>query len=153
MPKPGEKNTPTFDTERPEELGRFFERMGDWFADEEITSDVDKKKCIVKYLDADSEIQWKALSKFTDGTFEEFEREVMALYPKAEEIMKGSVSALKKKIKKLGLITVEERDKLLSLIWTMTAKVLKLKKIQPPIHMNRELVDLFLRSLTSEFAS
>ena len=83
------------------------------------------------------------------------------LYPKAEEIMKGSaeeimkgsVSALKKKIKKLGLIAVEEHDKLLSLLWTMTAKVLKLKKIQPPIHMNRELVDLFLRSLTSEFAS
>ena len=35
----------------------------------------------------------------------------------------------------------------------MTAEVLKLKKIQPPIHTNRELVDLFLRSLTPEFAS
>ena len=153
MPKPGKKNAPTFDPERPEELGRFFEQMGDWFADEGITSNGDKKRRIVKYLDADSEIQWKALSKFTDGTFEEFEKEVMASYPKVEEIMKGSVSALKKKIKKLGPVAVEEHDELLSLIRTMMAEVLKLKKIQPPIHTNRELVDLFLRSLTLEFAS
>src|SRR5258707_13105437 len=112
--------------------------MEDWFADEGITSNSDKKRRIVKYLDADSEIQWKALSKFTDGTFEEFEKEVMASYPKAEEIMKGSVSALKKKIKKLGPITVEERDELLSLIRTMPAELLKLKTIQPPININRE---------------
>ena len=115
MPKPGEKNAPTFDPERPEELGRFFEQMGDWFADEGITSNGDKKRRIVKYLDANSEIQWKALSKFTDGTFEEFEKEVMASYLKAEEIMKGSFSALKKKIKKLGPVAVEECDELLSL--------------------------------------
>ena len=149
MPKLGEKNESIFDPEKLEELGRFF----DWFADEGITDDVDKKQQIVKYLDADSEIQWKALSKFTDGTFEEFEKEVMAFYPKAEEIMKGSVSALKKKIKKLEPIAVEEHDELLSLIRTMTAEVLKLKKIQPSIHMNRELVDLLLRSLAPEFAS
>jgi len=47
MPKPGEKNAPTFDTGKPEELGRFFERMEDWFADEGIESDLDKKRRIV----------------------------------------------------------------------------------------------------------
>ena len=61
MPKPGEKNAPSFDTDKLEELGRFFERMEDWFLDEGIDSESDKKKCIVRYLDADSESQWHCL--------------------------------------------------------------------------------------------
>ena len=44
MPKPGEKNAPTFDPEKPEDLGRFFERMEDWFAEEGVTDDGEKKK-------------------------------------------------------------------------------------------------------------
>jgi hypothetical protein len=72
MPKPGEKNAPTFDTEKPEELGRFFERIEDWFAEDGIIDDEVKKRKIVKYLDVDSEIQWKAFSKFGQGTFAEF---------------------------------------------------------------------------------
>jgi hypothetical protein len=152
MPKPGEKNAPTFDTDKPEELGRFFERMEDWFADEGINDDLDKKRRIVRYLDPDSESQWKALSKFEDGTFDEFQTQVMASYPKAEEILKGSVTALKRKIQGIGPVAPRERDDLLTLIRIMTAEVLKLKKIKPPIHTNRELVDLFLSRLTVDFA-
>jgi len=108
MPKPSEENAPTFDTGKPEELGRFFERMEDWFVDEGIESDLDKKRRIVRYLDPDSEVQWKALSKFVNGTFEEFRIQVMASYPKAEEIMKGSVTALKKKITKIGPVAADD---------------------------------------------
>jgi hypothetical protein len=153
MPKPGEKNAPTFDTGKPEELGRFFERMEDWFVDEGIENDLDKKKRIVRYLDPDSEVQWKALSKFIEGTFDEFKTQVMASYPKAEEVMKGSVAALKRKIAKLGSIAADERDELLHLVRIMTAEVVKLKQIQPPIHTNRELVELFLGKLDADFAA
>jgi hypothetical protein len=153
MPKPGERNAPEFDTDKPEELGRFFERIEDWLLDEEITDDDEKKKKIVKYLDADSEVQWKALSKFAIGTYEEFKTQVMASYPAAEEVMKGSVSALQKKIKKLGPVPADDRDELLSLVRIMTAEIMKLKKITPPIHTNRELVDLFLGRLDSDFAA
>ena len=96
MPKPGEKNAPTFDVDKPEELGCFFDRMEDWFEDDGLNDDDEKKKRIVKYLDADSEIQWKALPSFSTGTFEEFKAEAMSSYPAAEEVMKGSVAALKK---------------------------------------------------------
>jgi hypothetical protein len=153
MPKPGEKNAPTFDPEKPEELGRFFDRLEEWFEEDEITADAEKKKRTVRYLDADSEIQWKAFSKFAEGTYPEFKAQVMASYPKAEEVMKGSVAALKRKIKKIGPIEVDERDELLSLIRIMTAEVGKLKLITPPIHTNRELVELFLSRLNSDFAA
>ena len=153
MPKPGEKNAPSFDTEKPEELGRFFDRIEDWFNEEGITDDEEKKKKIVRYLDADSEVQWKALAKFASGTFDEFKSQVMASYPAAEEVMKGSVAALKRKIKRIGPVTTDDRDELLSLIRIMTAEVMKLKRISPPIHTNRELVELFLNRLTPEFAN
>jgi hypothetical protein len=35
----------------------------------------------------------------------------------------------------------------------MTAEIMKLKKIAPPIHTNRELVELFLGRLDVEFAA
>jgi hypothetical protein len=152
MPKPGEKNAPAFDVDKPEELGRFFERMEDWFAEDGVVSDGDKKKNIVKYLTADTEIQWKAFSKFENGTFEEFKSQVMSSYPKAEDVMKGSVTALRRKIAKIGPIEVDERDELLSLVRIMNAEVKKLKNITPPIHTNRELVELFLSALTRDFA-
>jgi len=153
MPKPGERNAPTFEVEKPEELGRFFDRIEDWFLDVEIDNDEEKKRRIVKYLDADSEVQWKALTTFTTGTYDEFKNQVMASYPAAEEVMKGSVTALKRKIKKIGPVQPDDRDELLSLIRIMTAEIMKLKKIAPPIHTNRELVELFLSRLDVEFAA
>ena len=98
MLKPSEKNAPSFDLSKPEELSRFFERIEDWFSDKNISDDDDKKRHIVRYLDPDSEVQWKVLPEFTVGTFQEFKDEVMAVYPQVEEVMKGSVSALKRKI-------------------------------------------------------
>lgn len=153
MPKPGEKNAPVFDPEKPEELGRFFERMEDWFADDGINTDVEKKKKIVKYLDADSETQWKALSKFANGTYTDFRAQVMRSYPKAEEVMKGSMTAFRRKLRKYGPIAADERDELLALIRMTNAEVAKLKEIRPPIHTNRELVELFLARLASDFAT
>ena len=152
LPRPGEENAPTFDPERPEKLGRFFERIEDWFLDKSIEEDVEKKRRIVKYLDADSEIQWKALSKFETGSFNEFKAQVMSSYPKAEEVLIGSMSALKKKILKLELIAPGDQDELSSLIRIMNAEVLKLTQISPPIHTNRELVELFLSRLVPDFA-
>ena len=104
-------------------------------------------------MDADSEVQWKALSKFAAGTYEEFKAQVMSSYPAAEEVMKGSVTALKRKIKKIGPVQPDDRDELLALIRIMTAEIMKLKKIAPPIHTNRELVELFLGRLDVEFAA
>ena len=153
MPKPGEKNAPQFDVDKPEELGRFFERIEDWFIDDNIENDEERKRRIVRYLDPDSEIQWKALSKFMEGTYAEFKDQVMKSYPAAEDVMKGSVSALKRKIKKIGNIELDDRDELLALVRMMTAEVMKLKKIAPPIHTNRELVELFLSRLSPEFAA
>jgi hypothetical protein len=153
MPKPGEKNAPTFDADKPEELGRFFERVEDWFTDEHIDDDTEKKRRIVKYLDPEPEVQWKALPTFLAGTFEDFKSQVMASYPKAEEVMRGSVAALTRKISQLGPIAADERDDLLSLVRIVNAEVQKLQKISPPIHTNRELVELFLKRLTPDFAA
>ena len=152
IPKPGEENAPTFNPEKSEGLGRFFECMEDWFADEGIVDDLDKKRYIVKYLDPESESQWRALSKFQGGSFQEFQSQVMASYPKAEEFMTGSITALKRKIQGIGPVALKDRDELLTLIRIMTAEIWRLNQISPPIHSNRELVELFLNRLAPGFA-
>jgi hypothetical protein len=76
----------------------------------------------------------------------------MSSYPAAEEVMKGSVSGLQRKIQKFRGVGLGERDRLLAMIRTITAEVVKLKLIQPPIHTNCELVELFLGHLSVEFA-
>ena len=153
MPQPGEKNAPFFDVERPQELNRFFERMEDWFVEENLTADADRKRKTVRYTDVETEDRWKALTKFDNGTFDQFKEQVIACYPRAVDVAKGSVAGLKKKIKQIGLVSADNRDELLSLIRIMTAEVAKLKKITPPIHTNRELVDIFLGRLTQDFAA
>ena len=98
-------------------------------------------------------MQWKALSKFTVGTFQAFKDEVMAAYPQVEEVTKESVSMLKRKIKQVSPIATDEHNDLGLLIRIMTTEIVKLKKITLPIHTNRELVNLFLGRLTTDFAS
>jgi len=66
------------------------------------------------------------------------------LYPKAEELGRGSMDNLKKKMRGIGEIRVNNQDILLSLIRIVTAEPSKLKDIMPPIHTNRELVEMFL---------
>lgn len=143
MPKPGEKNAPVFDPEKPEELGCFFDRIEDWFKDEEIEDDQERKTRIIKYLDPDSEIQWKAFSTFAGGTYNEFKAQVMASYPDAEEVMKGSVTMLKRKIKKIGPVSPEDRSELLSLIRIMTAEVI------PEMYLNACILYVRIRNVTS----
>ncbi len=93
------------------------------------------------------------MSKFDSGTFDQFKEQVIACYPRAVDVAKGSVAGLKKKIKQIGLVSADNRDELLSLIRIMTAEVAKLKKITAPIHTNMELVDIFLGRLMQDFAT
>jgi hypothetical protein len=115
MPQPGEKNAPFFDIERPQELNRLFKRMEDWFAEENLVADIERKRKTVRYTDVETEDQWKALSTFDTGTFEQFKEQVIACYPRAVDVAKGSVAGLKKKIKQTGLVSAEDRDELLFL--------------------------------------
>jgi hypothetical protein len=153
MPQPGEKNAPEFDVDKPQELHRFFERMDDWYTIESIVVDAEKKRRLVRYTDVDTEQQWKAMPEFINGTYDEFKEAILASYPKAVDVNRGSVEALKKKVRNLGMIDVSEKDVLLSLVRIMTAEVAKLKKLNPPIHTNRELVEIFLKCLTKGFAA
>jgi len=115
--------------------------MDDWFSEEGIQGDTERKK---RLTDMEMERQWKALPEFSTGTYEALKEKLLMLYPKAEELGRGSVDNLKKKMRGIGEIRVNNQDILLSLIRIVTAELSKLKDIMPPIHTNRELVEMFL---------
>ena len=52
--------------------------MEDWFVEDGVTN-------LVCYRDVDTEQQWKAFETFSNGTFEEFKKAILASYPKARE--------------------------------------------------------------------
>ena len=108
MPQPGTKNAPFFDKEKPEELHCFFEQMEDWFVEDGVTDNKELKKKLVRYTDVDTEQQWKAFETFSNGTFEDFKKAILASYPKARELTKGSVETLKRKVNGLGPISTSD---------------------------------------------
>jgi len=72
--------------------------MYDWFAIESIVLDAEKKRRLVRYTDVDTEQQWKAMAEFVNGTYDEFKEAILVSYPKAVDVNRGSVEALKKKV-------------------------------------------------------
>ncbi len=46
MPQSGKKNTPFFDVEKPQDLSCFFERMENWFAEENIETE-NKRQSVI----------------------------------------------------------------------------------------------------------
>lgn len=93
---PNSRDAPRFDWKRPQEFPRFKEHMAFAFKNAGWTDEVEKKKAIVLYTDADTEDQWKALPGFGDAavTYSAFLLEIEALYPEIAEWRQGSVAKL-----------------------------------------------------------
>ena len=127
--------------------------MDDWFSEEGIQGDAERKKRLVCYTDIETERQWKALTEFSTGTYEALKDKLLSLYPRVEELGRGSMDNLRKKMRGIGEIEVTDKKALLSLIRVITAELSKLKDIVPPIHTNRELVEMFLGCLSKKFAA
>lgn len=149
---PGHRNAPKFDEDKPEELPRFFDLMEEYFKEDRVSDDDHRKRLVVRYTGTRTEGEWKALTEFTNGTWGDFKAAVIASYPAAESINKGSLSLLRTEIKKIGKVDVDDLDLLMRLIRTMKSEARKLELAVPrPVHTNRELVEEFCRPLSVLF--
>jgi hypothetical protein len=153
MPGPGTKEAPKFDDAKPSELLRFFERLEDLFTTNNVGEPADKKKWAGRYTSAETEREWRAFREYTQGSWDEFKKEVIKSYPEAADLERGSVERLErvcKKRKGLDLIASGELAQLLSLKRAFTAEAEKLL-IEPTVVSNRELVAKFYACLTPNF--
>ena len=94
MPARGEDAAPIFNKLKSRELPRFFDELEYLFVRAAITSEADKKRHTLRYVDFDIELLWRAIPEFTDPTktYDEFKAGILYFYPDASEDNRYSLS-------------------------------------------------------------
>jgi len=152
MVAPGSKDAPRFKSTKPEELRRFIRLMEDLWQEAKVTDDQAQKAMIGKYADQESEEEWTAFDSFSDGySWEEFKEELIENYPEAAAAERGTPSRIRQICSKAGKIEQGDMTALYAFRRSFMSEAKKLQK-DPAIMANRELVDIFLRCLTTSFA-
>jgi hypothetical protein len=153
MIAPGARDAPKFFTNKPQELRRFVERMEDLWRAADITDDEIRKEALGKYADQESEEQWKALDTYEKGyTWDEFKGELIANYPEAAEAERGTPARIRQLSRETKGIKLGDLASLYAFRRAFIAEAKKL--VRPPAAMsNRELVELFIESLSESMAA
>lgn len=153
MITPGARDAPRFLSDKPEELRRFVERMEDLWRTAEITDDDTRKESLGKYADQKSEEEWKALDTYERGyTWDEFKNELIANYPEAAEAERGTPARIRQLSRATKGIKLGDLATLYAFRRSFIAEAKKLAR--PPAAMsNRELVELFIESLSESMAA
>ena len=152
MISPAARDAPRFSSRRPQELRRFLRSMEDLFRDAGVDNDEEKKSSIGKYADQESEEEWRALGTFYRGhSWNDFKEELMRNYPEAAEAERGTPARIKQVCSEARGIELGDLSALFAFRRAFMAEAKKLTK-KPAAMANRELVELFLKTLSPTFA-
>jgi hypothetical protein len=83
MPMRREETAPTFDKSKTHEFPRYFGDLEHLFERANITNEVEMKKCVLRYVDIETEQLWKVLPEFCDthATYAVFKEAILSDYP------------------------------------------------------------------------
>ena len=97
MPARGHRTAPTFSSDQPRELRRYFQELNNLFTDSQIVDDQMKKSYACRYLDVDSAELWESLLEYqATSTYVQFVEAVYKLYPGSEDERKWSIADMDK---------------------------------------------------------
>ena len=150
MPDPYARDAPKFHHDRPEELNRFIKRVEELFKAHKIEDDREKIRYLGSYADPKTENEWEGMTKYAEGTFEEFKKEIVESYPEASNQTRGSIKELKRIRDMYSGISPADITRLAAFKRAFIAEVKKLQK-EPALLSNHESVDYFLRPLTESY--
>ena len=154
---PSARDAPRFSSRRPQELRRFVRSMDDLYKEAGIEDDEEKKAYLGKYADQESEEECRALEMFPSGhSWEEFKNELMENYPEAAEAERGTPARIRQVCKETRIetqgIKLGDLTALFAFRRAFMAEAKKLSKA-PAAMANRELVELFIGTLSPSFAT
>lgn len=150
---PSARDAPRFSSNRPQELRRFLRMMEDLWDQAEFTDDDVKKVSLRKYADQESEEEWKAFETYPKGnTWEAFKEELIDNYPEAAEAERGTPARIKQLCREMKGIKLGDLGALYAFRRAFMVEARKLKT-DPPAMSNREMVELFIGTLSPPFAS
>jgi hypothetical protein len=153
MISPSARDAPRFSSDRPQELRRFLRMMEDLWKDANIKDDEEKKASLGKYADQESEEEWKAFENYPRGnSWASFKEELVANYPEAAEAERGTPARIKQVCRDMKGIRLGDLGALYAFRRAFMAEARKLAQA-PAAMANRELVELFIGTLSPQFAT
>jgi len=111
MPARGHATAPKFSPDQPRELRYYFKELEHLFDAASVTQNDPKKKFATRYLDFQVADLWEGTAEYSSGTYDEFKKAILKLYPGSEEERKWTMADLDKLIGeqlRLGILSVAD---------------------------------------------
>jgi len=149
MPMPLSPSTPKWDGQS-RTLRNFLRIMEQLFRTAKITEDQKKLDWITGYVDADIHDQWTSFEEYEAGSWNRFLERLKTEYPELTTKEQGSMDNLRKLCRENAGINLLEEERLMS--FKRRFVYIAQKCLRPPaVTGNRELVELFVKTLDSAF--
>src|ERR1700678_1932850 len=146
------RDAPQFSLSRPQELPRFLQQMEDMWNGAGVVDDEERKSLVGKYADQQSEDEWRALDTYQLGfTWLEFKTQLVASYPEVAAAERGTPSRLRQLCRERERIGLDDLEALYAFRRSFLAESRKLLR-KPAVMSNRELVEMFVGSLSEPMA-
>jgi len=153
LPLPTSKDAPKFTEDNESDLLKFLKVMNQLFTNHGITG-ADRKEKLVSYVDQPTEDIWTAMPEYTTASvsYEDFIDKIKESYPAVVDASRGSLVRLHRVFDEYEDIRPKDQTSLHGLIRKTRAETSKLNQTGNNIFTNREVVKLFLGSLSKTFA-
>jgi len=149
MPTPLSPSAPKWNGQS-KTLRNFLRIVEQLFRVTEITDDRQKLDWLTSYTDADIANLWSSFSEYEAGSWTLFLERLKIEYPELMSEEQGTMEQLRKLCREYQDISMLEEERLMSFkrrFMFVAQKCLKL----PAVTGNRELVELFVKSLDTTF--
>ncbi|KAJ7882096.1 hypothetical protein B0H13DRAFT_2344811 [Mycena leptocephala] len=152
VPYAWDSNAPKFTSDDHEDLMTFVDHVNQILDLAGVTDDAQRKMYLTNYLPNKKKVSWRALPKYSTGTYDEFLKEVYKGYPEINSERAGTVELLNKLCRCNHGITVKEEGKLRRFGIEFSTEYKKLLK-QPALITNQEGCKRYLETLEKSFAT
>lgn len=149
MPSPMSSSAPTWDG-RSESLRDFLWRLERALEVSKITDDGEKLKWAVSYVEPTTRDEWITFSEYTTPDWKGFLERLRTEYPELVAEEQGSVARLRALNREYRHISIDDEERLLAFKRKFTVMAGKCLT-KPALVTNRELVEMFTRSLDKSF--
>jgi hypothetical protein len=153
IPSPWDvRSSPSFDGNTAESLMKYLKNCKMIIKGAGLTTDLEQKEIVSKYLPITTAGEWEGMSGYTTGTFDEWVEQIEQLFPEIRTMQIGSLQELDKICQKYQGIKKTDKGKIERFNLSFGHEARKLEK-PPSLVTNIALVDKYLSCFDAQFVT
>lgn len=153
IPYVWDANSPKFTSDNYEDLMTFVDHVGQILKLAGIEDDAQKKEHFTSYLPTRKKDSWRSLPSYTEGSYEDFLKEVYLSYPEIKSEKAGTIENLKRLCARNKGIMVTEEGRLRRFGVEFLTEVNKLMAGTKALLTNQLACDFYYEALESSFTA